>query len=110
VLDCACFHSIFIFALVCLLPVHIVLLELVLAAAPFEAFQEVLAIDVLDNRPLHHAGQALENATGRSALVFIVNVDDGLGLGQVVTLDACSLLSAGPLTGDIACGFRAASR
>ena len=63
--------------------------ELIITAAVLKALQQVLAIDVLDYGALHDARQALEDAT---AAAIFVDINDGVGLADVVTLDAGSLL------------------
>ena len=68
-----------------------VLLELIIAVAAFEPFEQVLAVDVLNNWPLKHTGEALENSAARP--IILVHVDNSVGLGDIVALNASRVLT-----------------
>ena len=85
--------------------------QLVITAAVFKALQQVLAIDVLDYWALHDARQALEDA---AAAAIFVDINDSVGLTNVVTLDAgcllrTLLLAAGDVGRGASCGGRSRS-
>ena len=71
---------------------HEVLSQLVVTIATFKSFQQVLAIDVLDNRPLlhYHHGviEALENTI--ATRIILVHVDNGFRLLEIATFYTCS--------------------
>ena len=70
-----------------------VLLELVVAAAGFEPLEEILTVCVVDDGPLVHAGQALEDATAGAA-VLLINVDNSVALRNVVAFNAGCVLGS----------------
>ena len=80
---------------------HILLPELVITAASLKPFQQVLAVDILDDRSLHHAGETLENPTACTTLSF-VDVDNGLSLAHIVAFNSSSLLGTRLLARHIA--------
>ena len=62
---------------------HKVLLQLVIAAAAFEPLEQVLTIDILNDRTLH-AIETLEDAIAR---VILISLNHSLGLPQVAAFD-----------------------
>ena len=90
----AVFHSVLILPFVRLLSlaIHVVLPQLVVTVAAFEPLEEILAVDVLDDWSRHHACKTLKYSTARAARSF-VDFDHGVGLTNVVALNASRLLS-----------------
>lgn len=87
------FHSILILPLACLLclAIDIVLPKLIVAAASFEPLEKVLAVYVLNDRPLYHTGETLEYSAACASRCF-VDVDYCVRLTYIVTFNASCLL------------------
>ena len=93
VFNCTVFHSILILPLACLLclAIDIVLPKLIVAAAPFEPLKKILAVYVLNDRPLYYTGETLEYSAACASRCF-VDVDYCLRLTYIVTFNASCLL------------------
>ena len=74
------------------MPRYEILTQLVLTAALLQAFQQILAIHILNNWPLHHAGQALENTTTASLSGLAVHIHHWVLRANIIALDPRSLL------------------
>ena len=58
-----------------------------------EPFEQILAVDVLDDGSLEDAGETLENSTALATSPILIDVDYGIGLGVSVTLNTCGVFT-----------------
>ena len=74
------------------MPTGEVLLELVVTAATFKPFKQILTVCILNNRSLVHACQTLKDTTAGTS-ILLINVDNCVSLGNIIAFDARSVLA-----------------